>query len=84
VSNSDFWKRQDELPTIMEQLAKMETTEGLQKELRAIEKYLNDTAALAKANGVPLMIPRDISAKWLAFERELKNRGISINVQPGE
>jgi heme oxygenase len=84
MSNSDFWKRHDEMPTLLQSIAKTMTSEELQKELRAIEKYLHDTDALARAHGVPLMIPQDITAKWLAFERELKSRGININVQPGE
>ena len=84
MSDSEFWRKQDEMPTILAQLAKLETTEGLVKELRAIETYLQDTAKLAAAHGVPLMIPRDISAKWIAFENELKSRGITIDVKPGE
>ena len=57
-------------------LAQGETTENLLQEMRKIIADIKQNAKTAEAMGLPLMVPQSISARFLAFDRELTSRGV--------
>ena len=57
-------------------LAQGETTENLLQEMRKIIADIKQNAKTAEAMGLPLMVPQAISARFLAFDRELTSRGV--------
>jgi hypothetical protein len=61
---------------ILATLAKGETTENLLQEMRKIIADIKQNAKTAEAMGLPFMVPQSISARFLAFDRELTSRGV--------
>jgi hypothetical protein len=61
---------------ILATLAKGETTENLLQQMRKIIADIKQNAKTAEAMGLPFMVPQSISARFLAFDRELTSRGV--------
>ena len=61
---------------ILASLAAGQTTENLLQEMRKIIADIKQNAKTEEAMGLPFMVPQSISARFLAFDRELTSRGV--------